>query len=133
LATFERIIGLELDDVTVDRSQHKAPCGGEEMGPHPSDGAKLGWKWSVATERHGIRLGWAIDGANRHDEDCEAPWDPRRLWPTQSWSNLFRAWGGRDDQRARRRRDRPDPPRRQRHRRLRGVLTTVFTEARRAL
>jgi hypothetical protein len=27
----------------------------------------LGWKWSVAAERHGIPIGWAIDGANRHD------------------------------------------------------------------
>ena len=27
----------------------------------------MGWKWSVASERHGIPLGWAIDGANRND------------------------------------------------------------------
>ena len=34
------------------------------MGTH---GAKLGWKWSVAADRAGIPLGWAIDGANRND------------------------------------------------------------------
>jgi hypothetical protein len=24
----------------------------------------LGWKWSIASERHGIPVGWVIDGAN---------------------------------------------------------------------
>jgi hypothetical protein len=46
---------------------HKAPYGGEGTGPNPTDRAKLGWKWSVASERHGIPLGWAIDGAHRND------------------------------------------------------------------
>ncbi|MCP4304964.1 MAG: hypothetical protein GY788_08850 [bacterium] len=27
----------------------------------------MGWKWSVASERHGIPIGWVIDGANRND------------------------------------------------------------------
>ena len=46
---------------------HKAPYGGEGTGPNPTDRAKLGWKWSVASERHGVPIGWAIDGANRND------------------------------------------------------------------
>jgi hypothetical protein len=46
---------------------HKAPYGGEGTGPNPTDRAKLGWKWSVASERHGIPLGWAIDGSHRND------------------------------------------------------------------
>jgi hypothetical protein len=29
-----------------------------------TDRAKLGWKWSVASETHGIPIGWATDGAN---------------------------------------------------------------------
>ncbi|MGH8950460.1 MAG: transposase [Acidimicrobiia bacterium] len=33
----------------------------------------MGWKWSVASERHGIPIGWAIDGANRHDVRMLAP------------------------------------------------------------
>jgi hypothetical protein len=49
------------------RSLHKAPYGGEGTGPNPTDRAKLGWKWSVAAERHGIPIGWADDGANRND------------------------------------------------------------------
>ena len=28
---------------------------------------KLGWKWSVAVDRHGVPIGWTIDGANRND------------------------------------------------------------------
>jgi transposase len=67
LAAFDRIIGLDLDDLALDGSLHKAPCGGEGTGPNPTDRSKLGWKWSVASERHGIPVGWAIDGANRND------------------------------------------------------------------
>ena len=48
-------------------SLHKAPCGGEGTGPNPTDRAKIGWKWSVATDLLGIPIGWVIDGANRGD------------------------------------------------------------------
>ncbi len=67
LAAFDRIVGLDLDDVALDGSLHKAPYGGEGTGPNPCDRATLGWKWSVACDRHGIPIGWAIDGANRND------------------------------------------------------------------
>ena len=67
LAAFDRIIGLDLTEVALDGSLHKAPYGGEGTGPNPTDRGKLGWKWSVAAERHGIPIGWAIDGANRND------------------------------------------------------------------
>jgi hypothetical protein len=67
LAAFDRIVGLDLHDVALDGSLHKAPDGGEGTGPNPTDRAKLGWKWSVASEHHGIPIGWDIDGANRHD------------------------------------------------------------------
>jgi transposase len=67
LGAFDRIIGLDLDDVALDGSLHKAPYGGEGTGPNPTDRGKLGWKWSVASERHGVPIGWVIDGANRND------------------------------------------------------------------
>ena len=67
LAAFDRIVGLDLDEVALDGSLHKAPYGGEGTGPNPTDRGKSGWKWSVACDRHGIPLGWAIDGANRND------------------------------------------------------------------
>ena len=63
----DRIIELDLDVVAIDGSLHKAPCGGEGTGKSPVDRAKLGWKWSVASERSGIPIGWSIDAANRND------------------------------------------------------------------
>jgi transposase len=64
---YDKIIGLDLSEVAVDGSLHKAPCGGEGTGPNPTDRAKIGWKWSVATDLFGIPIGWVIDGANRND------------------------------------------------------------------
>ena len=54
------------------RGEHRritaqGPYGGEGTGPNPTDRGKLAWKWSVASERHGVPIGWAIDGANRND------------------------------------------------------------------
>lgn len=67
LAGYDRIIGLNLEEVALDGSLHKAPCGGEGTGPNPTDRAKSGWKWSVATEAAGIPVGWTIAAANRND------------------------------------------------------------------
>jgi len=66
-AAYDRICGLDLTEVAIDGSLHKAPYGGEDTGPNPTDRAKQGWKWSIGVDRHGIPLGWAIDGANRND------------------------------------------------------------------
>ena len=67
LAAYDRIVGLDLDDVCVDGSTHKAPCGGPGTGKSPVDRRKSGWKWSVAIDGAGIPVGWAADGANRND------------------------------------------------------------------
>ena len=67
IAAYDRIIGLDLANVSLDGSLHKAPYGGEGTGPNPTDRGKSGWKWSVASDMTGIPIGWAIDGANRHD------------------------------------------------------------------
>ena len=67
LAAYDRIVGFDLSEVSVDGSQHKAPAGGEGTGKNPCDRAKLGWKWSLAVDKAGIPVGWATDGANRHD------------------------------------------------------------------
>lgn len=66
-AGYDRILELDMDVVAIDGSLHKAPYGGEGTGKSPVDRGKLGWKWSVASERAGIPVGWAIDGANRND------------------------------------------------------------------
>ena len=64
---YDRIIGLDLSEVAVDGSQHKAPFGGEGTGPNPVDRGKCGWKWSLGTDRNGIPVGWEQAGANRND------------------------------------------------------------------
>lgn len=67
LAGYDRIIELDLSECAVDGSQHKAPCGGDGTGKNPTDRGRFGWKWSLCTDRNGIPIGWATDGANRHD------------------------------------------------------------------
>ncbi len=67
LAAYDRICELDLSEVAIDGSQHKAPCGGERTGPNPTDRGRSGWKWSIAGDREGIPIGWATSGASRHD------------------------------------------------------------------
>ncbi|MDP1819117.1 MAG: IS5 family transposase [Acidimicrobiales bacterium] len=67
LAAYDRIIELDLTEVSLDGSQHTAPCGGEGTGPNPTDRGRSGWKWSIVAGADGIPFGWALDGANRHD------------------------------------------------------------------
>jgi transposase len=73
LAAFDRIVGLDLNEVAIDGSLHKAPYGGEGTGPNPTDRGKRGWKWSVASDMNGIPIGWVTDGANRHDVPLLVP------------------------------------------------------------
>jgi transposase len=73
IAGFDKVIGLDLSDVSVDGSLHKAPVGGEGTGPNPTDRGKTGWKWSVATDTNGVPIGWVADGANRNDSVLLAP------------------------------------------------------------
>jgi transposase len=67
LEAYDRVIGLDLDDVALDGSAHKAPCGGEGTGPNPFDRFKTGWKWSLAVEGDGIPIGWVVAPAHRND------------------------------------------------------------------
>lgn len=73
LGGFDKIIGLDLSDVAVDGSVHKAPMGGEGTGPSPVDRGKVGWRWSLATDKDGIPIGWTAAGANVHDSVLLGP------------------------------------------------------------
>jgi transposase len=73
LAAFDKIIGLDLEDVSVDGSLHKSPAGGQGTGKNPTDRGKLGWKWSIVCDLRGIPFGWTVDGANRNDSVLLAP------------------------------------------------------------
>lgn len=67
VAAYDRIIGLDLAEVALDGSQHKAPCGGEGTGPNCTDKGRAGWKWSLATDTRGIPIGWLAAAANNND------------------------------------------------------------------
>src|SRR5438132_2176189 len=67
LAAYERMIGLDLQDLAVDGCITKAPSGGEVAGRSPVDRGKQGLKRSVLTEGAGIPLHLVPAGANRHD------------------------------------------------------------------
>ena len=64
---YDKVIGLDLSEVSVDGSMHKAPCGGEGTGPSPVGPGQDRWKWSIATDANGVPIGWVTDGANRND------------------------------------------------------------------
>jgi transposase len=67
LSVYEAKVGLDPADVAVDGCLQKAPCGGEGTGKSPVDRGKLGWKWSIATDRNGIPIGFVVAPANRND------------------------------------------------------------------
>ena len=64
---------LDLTEIAVDGSAHKAPCGGPGTGRNPTDRGKLGWKQSLLCDAAGIPVGWAADGANRCDQRLFEP------------------------------------------------------------
>jgi transposase len=73
LEAYERMIGLDLEDLAVDGCITKAPGGGEVAGRSPVDRGKQGLKRSVLTEGAGIPLSVVPAGANRHDAPLLAP------------------------------------------------------------
>ena len=73
LEGYDRIVGVDLSEASVDASLHKAPCGGDGAGKSPVDRGKSGWKWSLLCDRAGIPVSWAADGANRNDQTLLGP------------------------------------------------------------
>jgi len=73
LQAYDRMIGLELDDLAVDGCITKAPSGGEVAGRSPVDRGKQGLKRSVVTDAVGIPLHVVSAGANRHDAPLLGP------------------------------------------------------------
>lgn len=73
LETFDQVIGLDLEHLTIDGCCVKAPCGGDNTGPNPTDRGKSGQKRSVLTEGHGLPIGVVLAGANRHDSRLLEP------------------------------------------------------------
>lgn len=67
LLAYEKMIGLDLDDLAVDGCITKAPAKAATAGPSPVDRRKQGLKRSTGTDGTGVPLGLAAAGANRHD------------------------------------------------------------------
>jgi transposase len=68
LAAYDRLFGLELEQLAVDGCTTKAPCGGQMAGPSPVDRRKQGLKRSTVTEAGGIPLGAVPAPANHRDD-----------------------------------------------------------------
>jgi transposase len=73
LGAYDRMIGLDLEDLAVDGCLTKAPNGGEVAGRSPVDRGKQGLKRSGVTDGGGIPLQVVSAGANRHDAPLVAP------------------------------------------------------------
>ncbi len=71
--SYDRIVGLVLQELAVDGCIAKAPGGGECAGRSPVDRGKLGMKRSLMVEGRGIPLGRVLAPANRHDSPLLAP------------------------------------------------------------
>ena len=73
LQAYDQIVGLDLEQITVDGCLVKAPCGGEVAGKSPVDRGKIGTKRSVLTDGSGIPIGCVTAPANRHDSPLLRP------------------------------------------------------------
>src|SRR4051812_4601445 len=73
LECYDRIVGLVLEEISIDGCITKAPGGGEVAGRSPVDRGKQGMKRSLMVDGYGIPLGRVLAGANRHDSPLLAP------------------------------------------------------------
>ncbi len=69
----DRIVGLVLEEISIDGRVTKAPGGGEVTGRSPADRGKQGMKRPLMADGYGIPLGRVPAGANRHDSPLLAP------------------------------------------------------------
>ncbi len=73
LAGHDRMLRLDLEDLSVDGSITKSPCGGEVSGRSPVDRGKQGTKRSVVTDAGGLPLHLVAAAANDHDSPLLEP------------------------------------------------------------
>ena len=73
LQQYDRLIGIEFGDLSVDGCITKAPGGGEKAGRSPVDRGKQGIKRSTVTDGTGVPLHVVSAGANRHDAPLLRP------------------------------------------------------------
>ncbi|WP_228052232.1 IS5 family transposase [Nodosilinea sp. LEGE 07298] len=67
LATYAETQGIDWEWTAMDGALVKAPLGGKDTGPNPTDRGKSGSKRSILTDGQGIPLAIVVAPANRHD------------------------------------------------------------------
>jgi putative transposase len=67
LYAYDELVGIDWEWQAMDGAMTKAPLGGPDTGPNPTDRAKQGVKRSVLTDGRGVPPGVIIAGANRPD------------------------------------------------------------------
>ncbi|MER6610261.1 IS5 family transposase [Streptomyces sp. NPDC000927] len=67
LAAYDRVVGLDLEELSADGCITKSPCGGECSGRSPVDRGKQGLKRSQLTDGYGIPVVTVPAGANVRD------------------------------------------------------------------
>ena len=67
LETYDELKGIDWEWQNADGAMTKAPLGGEETGPNPTDRGKMGTKRSLLTDGHGVPLSVIPSAANIND------------------------------------------------------------------
>lgn len=67
LLEYDELKGIHWEWQSMDGAMVKAPLGGQETGPNPTDRGKRGTKRSLLTDGAGVPVGLVIAGANRVD------------------------------------------------------------------
>jgi transposase len=75
LEAYDRVIGVRLEELSIDGSQYKAPSGGSGPGPSNLDRGSAAGKWSLATEARGIPVAWIAAASNINQKLVEATLD----------------------------------------------------------
>lgn len=73
LAEYDRLVGLDCNDVIIDGSNQLAPGGGPDTGNYLGSKGRQGFKWSCGVDAAGVGIGFVIDAANRNDYPLLGP------------------------------------------------------------
>lgn len=67
LASYHRVIGIDLTNMFIDGCNNSARQGGNGTGFDPKHPGKRGWKFLIATDTNGIPIAFTTNAANRND------------------------------------------------------------------
>lgn len=67
LTEYDRLVGLDTDNVIIDGSNQLAPGGGSDTGKYHGSKGRLGFKWSCGVDATGLGIGFVVDTGNRND------------------------------------------------------------------